>query len=93
MNKTFSLRDFIKDLLALVDGAELSWDFKLDAGATSFTISVPIKLYGNRQKALRVQVKDVAEKHGLTVSTVQFRTLGDDFTLRGEFSDIKADRL
>lgn len=97
LTKTFSLLAFLDDLLAGLDGPELSWDLKInclrdpETGKNSVLIRIPIRLYGKRREWVRDHVTAVAEKHGLEVDPIGWKD--EDFSLRGAFGDILASRV
>lgn len=91
MAKTFSLSAFVKDLIADMDGAELSWDIKVQAYSDYFAIIFPIKFYSKRTIYLGDKVRRVAEKHGLRVATHHCQT-DHDVWLEGTFTDITGEK-
>lgn len=92
LNKVFSLNLFLKDLLADLMGAELSWDLTVSAlwnretKSTTFHANIPINLYGDRKEWLLRRITDVSMKHGLHLFT-DWKTA--DFCLCGTFSDVQ----
>ena len=89
MSKTLSLNTIVADLIEGLDGAELSWDIKIDSLVGEFAVSLPIRFYGERRGWLDSKVRDVARKYGLTVSDSRFRSEGYDLILQVRVSDFK----
>ncbi len=89
MTKTRSLKAIVADLIEGLNGAELSWDIKIDAHLEHFNVSLPIRFYGERKDWLDAKVRDVAKKHGLSVSTTRFRSEEHDLILQARVSDLK----
>lgn len=88
----FSLDRFLKDLIGNTSGYNISWDFKLHVPDGKFFIFIPIKFYcpESQHVALRAQLENVAEIHGLTVADTKFQTLGDNMILQAKFADLRA---
>ena len=92
MNKEFSLKTLIDDLLTGLDGPELSWDIKIDAFDGRFNVSFPIKFYGKRKNWLDSKIREVAQKHGLAISEHHFKS-DHDMILEGTFGDVRLPRI
>lgn len=93
-NKIFSLQFFLRDLYEGLKGPEISWTFKIDAhqkgDVISFSILIPLNLFGDRKEWLMKRITDVSMKHGLHLYT-DWKTA--DFCLSGTFADIQAIRI
>lgn len=92
MDKVFSLKSLVDDLLEGLDRPELSWDIDIKHVGKKILVSFPIKFYGERRGYLDSKVRDVAKLHGLTVANNRFRS-DYDLVLDGEFGDIQMIRL
>lgn len=94
--KMFSLKAFVDELIADLDGPELSWNLKVSypldprPEKTSMHIEIPIKLYGKRKGWVREKVLVVAEHHGLQVDRSYDN---EDLCLWGAFADILCERI
>lgn len=83
----FSLTEFLNELLPGLEGGEVSWDIKIDATVSRFTIRIPIRLYGARKNMVRERVMDTAKKLGFEVSAL-YQGTDHDMVLERSFSDI-----